>query len=387
MYLKFYKTRVIYIFLAIFCLVAFLTSSMLIIKYKGNAVKNKDPDLIQVFSYGERFSKDENLLLLKIMSTTNSSFGLLYKEKYSSNKLINVDLAKVNLKNFLKSQFPVIFSISEDNLNIPTKDNTKVKDEVSLNPEALEDLIYLEDEMEKEEGKLLEESITTSMESIPLENNIEKLIVNRDKPYVLIYHTHGTEAYLPIKENQFHISDRKYNVVSIGKIISDTLNIKGHGNIHVDTYHDVPSYGKSYARSLNTITNIMKEDENLKVVFDIHRDGIPEDAKYKDKAISQSKIILDEKNVATFSLVIGPDSPNVEKVLNFAKYIKSVSDYFYPGLCKGIIIKPTGRFNQFASDYYALIEVGSNLNTIEEAQESAKLIGEILDVVINKIQE
>ena len=97
--------------------------------------------------------------------------------------------------------------------------------------------------------------------------------------------------------------------------------------------------------------------------------------------------VIDGKDVATFSIVIGPDSPNVDEVLKFAKYIKSVSDTLYPGLCKGIIIKPSGKFNQFVSNYYALIEIGSNLNTIEEAQESAKLVGKILSVVIDKVQE
>ena len=39
------------------------------------------------------------------------------------------------------------------------------------------------------------------------------------------------------------------------------------------------------------------------------------------------------------------------------------------------------------SDYSALIEIGYNINTIEEANEGAKLVGEILSLAINSIIE
>ena len=41
----------------------------------------------------------------------------------------------------------------------------------------------------------------------------------------------------------------------------------------------------------------------------------------------------------------------------------------------------------YASDYSALVEVGSNVVSQEEANETAKLVGEILSLVINSIIE
>jgi len=352
---------------------------------------NKRIEVKEVFSQ-ERLS-NENRLFLKIISTTNSSMSLFFKEEFGANANI-VDLGfkknfeKIDLKSYLKSQFPAIFTFAKDGVDTSTGDKSVVDKEIIENPEVLEDLIYIEDEVESEEGELVEEREgKLSTEGIPNAEGIETLKVNKQKPYVLIYHTHGTEAYLPIRDNRFHTTDRKYNMITIGNIVSDGLTSYGHKVSHIDIYHDTPSYNKSYVRSLNTITNAIKENGNLKIVFDLHRDGIEEDASYIDKAIAQSKIVVNEKKVATFSLVIGPDSPNMDKVLKFNKYIKSVSDNVYPGLCKGIIIKPTGKFNQYVTDYYALIEVGSNLNTMEEAKESAKLISEILSIVIEKIQE
>lgn len=395
MYLKFHKTRLVYVSLAILCLTIFVTSSIIVMKYfkKDTAVVRGRVETKEVFKYEKKGNRSENKFYLKLISTTNPAMGLFFKEEfgeeeYSIDFNLGKYLGKSDLKSYLKSQFPTIFTFVGDGVNILTSDESMEYTEIFENPEILEDLIYMEDEMENEEGELLEEETQKlSTEGIPVAEGIETLKISKEKPYVLIYHTHGTEAYLPIKDDKCHTTDRKYNVLTIGKIITDRLTSYGHKVSHIDIYHDTPSYNKSYVRSLNTITNTMKDNDNLKVVFDIHRDGIEEDASYIEKAIAQSKIVVNEKNVATFSLVIGPNSPNVDKVLKFAKYIKSVSDHLYPGLCKGIIIKPTGKFNQYVTDYYALIEVGSNLNTIEEAKESSKLIGEILNIVIENIQE
>lgn len=391
MHLKVYKTRFIYVSLAILCLLIFVSSSIFIMKFtkNENVMKKDNTEVKEVFKYDNKNIKDSCIIFLKIISSTNSNMALLFKEKYElEDYSLKTLLKDIDLRSLIRVQFPAFLKLDGYDINILGKTNNTLKAEDNYDPEVLQDIIYIEDDMENVEGELLKENQpTTSLEGIPVAENIETLKVNKDKDYVLIYHTHGTEAYLPIKENNFHTTERQYNMITIGNIITDILIKHGHKVTHIDLYHDSPSYNKSYVRSLNTITNAMKENDNLKIVFDLHRDGIEEDASYIKKAIKQSKIEIDGKNVATFSFVIGPDSPNKVQVLEFAKYIKSVSDKLYPGLCKGIIIKPACKFNQFVTDYYALIEVGSNLNTIDEAKESAKLIGEILNIVIEKIQE
>lgn len=386
------KNRTIYISIAtILCIILLLIGSKLL---NGGT------------SYSESNNTEENIdkknaiiineFLLKTFASSNSYMDYCYKinDEKSLNLISALDV-EFKFKQFVKSQFPAIFSITDNNnlkefnLKKYEKQDNNKKD---IRPEELEDFVDIDDLAEKEEGELLEndkvvENKIISKVELPKPENIAALKVDKTKPYILIYHTHGTESYLPKKENSFHVQDRNYNVLLIGDIITNVLEQKGHKLIHIDTYHDIPSYNKSYAKSLNTARNQLDSEKNLKVILDVHRDGIREDASYRDKAIKQSKIKIDGKNVATFSLVVGSASPNYNKVLEFAKYIKAVSDKMYPGLCKGIIIKPMVKFNQFLSDYSALLEVGSNLNTVDEAKESAKVIGEILDVVIESIQE
>ncbi|MBU5294026.1 stage II sporulation protein P [Anaerosalibacter bizertensis] len=395
MWVKTQRTRVDYLIFALLCMLIFLIGSTIVMKLVKSDGKNvvdektTDAETIEVFNYDKDVIENIDKFFLKILSNSNSSMSLFFKQKIKNKEDISFSIMEnipeiFNIDDYIKSQFPAAFTFLEKEKGISIKGFENKK-----RPEILEDIVFIDDMMEKEEGELLEEEKLTEKdkEGIPKAEGIKTFKANKNEPYIAIYHTHGTEAYLPIKQNQYHTQDKKYNVLTIGEIIEKKLESNGHKVLHIETFHDIPSYNKSYAKSLNTINAKMKEQQNLKVVFDVHRDGVSENASYKNKALSQSKIKIDGKDVATFSIVIGPESPNKDEVLKFAKYIKQVSDTMYPGLCKGIIIKPKGKFNQFVSDHYALIEVGSNLNTIDEAKESAKVIGEILSIVIENLQE
>lgn len=193
---------------------------------------------------------------------------------------------------------------------------------------------------------------------------------------------------MPINTDRFHSENREYNVLAVGEIIAKTLEEKGHKLKWVDTYHDIPSYNESYNNSLTTVKEELSKNKSIKVILDIHRDGIETEIPTAlSKAQKAARVTIDGKSVATFSLVIGPSNPNKEQLIRFANYIRHTSESMYPGLFKGIIIKQSGKFNQYLSDYCALIEVGSNLNTIEEARESAKYIGEILHKVIEGLEK
>lgn len=228
---------------------------------------------------------------------------------------------------------------------------------------------------------------SNGIENIPKPINIQNLKVDKNSNYILMYHTHGSESFLVDNPDIYNDNDINKNIVSIGKTMTTVLEANGHKVDHVQTLHDLPSYNKSYSRSLSTINNKKEEQPNLKIFLDIHRDGVAKNASYKDTFLKTAKLDINGVSTATFSLVIGPDTPNYDQVLSFAKYIKAVSDTLYPNLCKGIIIKPLGKFNLYASDYSALFEMGSNLVSLEETNETAKLVGQILSIALDNIIE
>src|SRR5699024_615487 len=106
----------------------------------------------------------------------------------------------------------------------------------------------------------------------------------------------------------------KYNVTTIGEVLSDTLTRNGHKVEHVTKYHDVPSYNESYSKSLSTVQGSLEENSNLKILLDIHRDGHdqnePDVQKNLDNLLDKYTTEVNGKKVATFFFVVGPDSEN-----------------------------------------------------------------------------
>lgn len=236
-------------------------------------------------------------------------------------------------------------------------------------------------------GEYIDENIVDSIVR-PGVTEPEKITFEKGKPHVLIYHTHGTESYNPASEGNYHTLRKEYSVIEVGRIITEILEKRGYNVIHDETYHDYPSYSGSYGRSLAKAREILKENPSIKVIIDIHRDGYDNLEDNKKKALMASNRTNIDENVSTkFQLVIGPESPNRKEVEIFANYIKSISDINYPGFSKPILVKPYGKFNQFLSNHYALIEVGSNLNNIEEAKKSATYLGEILAETLDNIKK
>ena len=306
------------------------------------------------------------------------------ESSYNKNQLRN------RFKDFFKAQFPAIIPLGEKSKteDLQGTDYEDMK-EVSV---VVEDFIVIDKVDEYEDLITISDSEgNVSYENLPKPLNLKPLKVDKEIPYILIYHTHGTESYSEIQRGVHHTTDRAYNITTIGENVAGILEDKGHKVEHITTYHDIPSYNKSYTRSLNTATEALQKNSNLKLLIDMHREGIElENPRVKnnlDKYIDRFTTEINGKPVATFFFVIGPDTPNKEEVLNFAKYFKTISDIIYPGLCNGIHIKPRGKFNQFLSDHYLLVEIGSNLNTMEEAMETSKLFAELLDIVLQNIME
>lgn len=222
----------------------------------------------------------------------------------------------------------------------------------------------------------------------------KKIEHSMEKPLIFIYHTHGTESYRPEKVGNYHSLNRKYTVIRVGEELKKNLENSGFKVIHDDTIHDHPSFVGSYKRSLETLNKNLKTNSSLKVIFDIHRDGINqvdelEVASY-DEIRDKSYTMINGEKVARFSIVIGRDNENIEELKQFAYYIKAFSDEMYPGFAaEKIIIKQSDnfkyRFNQYKSDYYVLFEVGNNTNTIEEAEKSAKYLSRVINQALRKV--
>jgi stage II sporulation protein P len=378
-----------YVIIALICLIVF-NIGVTIINFVNIQLED-EKEAKEVFNPSSPLNNMEDEFYLMVLGRTSSIINL-YRNQHLGKKSflgnLNVKEFVVNrLNSLFKGQFPAIINVNAKGLNPLDENNIEEYDE---DPDMLEDIIIIDKVEEYEDLVIIRDSEgKVALENLPKPLNVKPLTVDKSKPYILIYHTHGTESYSSLENNTHHSTDRRQNVTTIGEILANTLEGRGHRVEHVTKYHDIPSYNQSYAQSLKTIQEKLAQNSNLKVLLDVHRDGYdhndPNVKKNLKSLLEKTKVEIDGKQVATFFFVVGPDSPNKDAVLSFAKYVKAISDIMYPNLCKGIVIKPVGKYNQYLSDYSALIEIGSNLNTLEEAKETAKLVGEILSAVLDNI--
>lgn len=150
--------------------------------------------------------------------------------------------------------------------------------------------------------------------------------------------------------------------------------------IHNATVHNQPSDTGAYGRSLNTATNILKSYPSIKIVLDIHRDGLGE-----SKLRVASKI--NGKDTAKIMFVVGTDGtglehPNWRENLKLALKLQQKLNEKYPGITRPVYMS-RNRYNQHLTNGSLIVEIGGDGNTINECLESAKYLAEVLNEVIN----
>lgn len=203
--------------------------------------------------------------------------------------------------------------------------------------------------------------------------------IDNNGAQVLIMHTHTTEAY---NEDNDRSTDNSRNMVAVGDRICDVLNENGISAIHDTTVHDYPSYNGAYGRALTTIQNNIRANTGIKVVLDVHRDGLVKSDGTKLKVETE----IDGTKAAQVMLVIGSDSmglkhDNWRKNMVFASKIQKKANEMYPELMRPLNLREE-RFNQHLTTGSLIIEVGSNGNSLDEAlvggEAVAKVIAEVL---------
>lgn len=217
------------------------------------------------------------------------------------------------------------------------------------------------------------------------------LDVNLAEPTVLIYHTHTSESFLPSADwydNEYPLrsADPSRSIVAVGDAVCAALASKGISVIHDCTVHDTP-YTGAYDRSADTIARILEEYPSIRLVIDIHRDGIASGEGYLPAPVAE----IDGKNAAQIMIISGCENEYIEMpdyLENFklACLIQNTVESAYPTLTRPVLFDYR-HYNQSMSTGALLIEVGSHGNSLDEAVYSGELLGYALADVMYKITE
>lgn len=212
------------------------------------------------------------------------------------------------------------------------------------------------------------------------------------EPQVLIVHTHTTEGYLKedvgyYNENYpFRSTNDSENVTQVGEQIVNTLKKNGIGAVHAKEHHDDPSYNGSYARSEETIYKYMEKYPSIKVIIDVHRDSIGYD---DERGKIKPTFVANGKKAAQIMIMSGYDPfndygfPDWEYNLRFALRLQEKAETMYPGMTRPLYFGDFA-YNMFINTGSLLIEVGTEVNTLDEAKYSGELLGEVMSSVLKE---
>jgi len=205
-------------------------------------------------------------------------------------------------------------------------------------------------------------------------------------PLVLILHTHTGEAYLPQGSRYVegtlgdatYSRDTEKNVLSVGRVLCDTLNKKGITAIHCTVMHDDPTLSGSYLRSAETVTRYLKQYPSIAYVIDLHRDAVTTSEGELVRAVAE----YNGKPIAQVLSVIGTDCngtshENWSDNLALALQLREALNQKGTSICRPVSLR-NSSYNQELARYALLLEIGTAANSAEEANRAATLVGETL---------
>ncbi len=264
----------------------------------------------------------------------------------------------------------------------------------------------------KEDGKIIEkdyskQNATSELDGLYVRNttlqheiNIQKYLngkvyanIDKDKPSVLIYHTHTTETY-ELLDRGFYSNDRSSrsenageNMVRIGEEICKILEKNGYKTIHDKTIYD-KEYSGAYDRSCENISKILRENPSIQIVLDIHRDAIYQKDGSRVKPVTE----INGRKAAQIMIISGCEDgnvtnfPNWEKNLSFAVQLQNKLKNDNAQLVRPLMFC-SRKYNMHLTPCSLLVEFGTDANTLAEAVYSAELFAVSLSEFLKEYEE
>ncbi len=302
-----------------------------------------------------------------------------------------------------------------------TESTTKAKPTVSVQkftttPDDIKTVIATRKKTaskDKKDGTIYEkqyknEGVTNSFGAVKVKNvnktsiNIEKILgekidltVEKDKPSVLIFHTHTTETYQILDRGFYEVGfmtrtkDSALNMVRVGRAICEEIEKAGYEVIHDTEIHDL-SYNGAYEHSRKKVEEYLKKHPTIEVVLDIHRDAIQQNDGTKIKPTAT----IQGKKAAQIMIISGcqeegnpiENFPDWRYNLTFAVHLQNQLETMFPGITRPLYFSPR-KYNMNLSHCSLLVEVGSDANTLEEAVYTGKCIGTALSEIMKDYEE
>lgn len=203
-------------------------------------------------------------------------------------------------------------------------------------------------------------------------------------PQILIYHTHSQETYA-----DYATGNKKATVVELGSRLTALLEEKGYQVIHDTTSYDMAA-GKldrnhAYNYALDGIMGILQKYPSIQVVLDLHRDGVKESlhmVRTVNGKATAPIMFFNGMSQTPEGEIEYLKNPYKTENLAFSLQMQLLAEEEYPDLTRKIFLKGL-RYNLHVRPRSALIEVGAQTNTLEEALNAMEPLADLLDQVLS----
>lgn len=198
---------------------------------------------------------------------------------------------------------------------------------------------------------------------------------NLTRPTVLIVHTHGSESFFGDYEmvESYRTLDETLNMIAIGDEVARILELRGVTVLHDRNIYDYPDYSGAYSAARKSIRAYLKENPEICLVLDLHRD-----AGVGDYGSLVTVSTVNGQKSAQIMMVVGTDGsgkvhPNWRQNLSLALKLSALLEQNNPGITRAIELRAQ-RFNMDLSPGSLLVEVGAAGNTLQEAKIAANAL-------------
>lgn len=191
-----------------------------------------------------------------------------------------------------------------------------------------------------------------------------------DAPFVLILHTHGSEAYAENADDGYRSTAFDKNVYAVGEEMAEVLRASGINVIHSDTLHDVGDFSTAYYSAALEIKRYLAEYPSISYIFDVHRDSMV----LEDGSEYAPTSLIEGVKTAQVMLVVGTDYGGSGHTawrdnLSLAARLWCLTEEDSPSMMRDINLR-SASFNEQYTSGSLLIEVGSAGSSLSEAKES-----------------
>lgn len=217
--------------------------------------------------------------------------------------------------------------------------------------------------------------------------SIKKNTQEKDKPIILIYHTHGSETFADSRPGK-----KEDTVIGVGDELARILEEKyGYQVYHDRTVYDMINgkldRNRAYNQAGKGLEKNLKKYPSIQVVIDLHRDGVGSKTRLvtniNGKKTAKIMFFNGISRTAKNGDIAYLKNPNKEGNLAFSLQLQLAANERYGDFTRKIYIKGY-RYNMHYKERSLLAECGAQTNTVEEVKNAMEPFADILNQVLKE---